>query len=200
MKRKIFILILYIIFFISLILYIFNKLSFFDNLIYNFIIQFKSNNITKFMKIITFFASTKFILFIMLILLLFSVFKVKKAYILSISIILNAIINNIVKIIVRRDRPIDINLVKEPTYSFPSGHTMIAVTLYGFLIYFIIKSNLSKYLKVFLICILDLLIYLIMLSRIYLGAHFASDVVSGFSLAFANLLLFIEYLERKKVL
>ena len=50
------------------ILVYFNKLVFLDTLVYNFVISFKSNNMTYIMKKITFLASSKFIIFMCFIL------------------------------------------------------------------------------------------------------------------------------------
>ena len=77
---------------------------------------------------------------------------------------------------------------------------MAAVVFYGFLIYLIRKSKLDKKYKILVSIILSLLIILIMMSRIYLGAHYFSDVIAGASLATSYLLLLIDMLERRNVL
>ena len=136
----------------------------------------------------------------MIIFFILSFIKGKIFNIINLLIIGETIINRIIKIIVRRERPILINLVEESSFSFPSGHTMVAVTLYGFLIYLINKSKLNKRVKIILNICLILLISLIIISRIYLGVHFFSDCASGIFLALAYLLTIINVLERKKIL
>lgn len=201
MKRKICFIIFILLFFMFLGLYLVNKVTWFDDFFYNNIINIKSDTVTKFMKIITFFASTKFVILFMFISLVFYIVKRNRIYfIFDIIILFEVLINNITKLIIGRERPILINLVTETSYSFPSGHTMVAVVLYGFLIYLINKSMINNYLKVLFSILFSILIILIMLSRIYLGVHFASDVFAGMSLSIAYLIFMIDYLERRKML
>lgn len=178
-------------------MYLTNHVNFIDTTIYELIIKLKSDSFTKFMKFITFFASTKFITSIVIILFIISLFKGKLPLIVNWIILGEMLINNIIKVIVKRDRPTLINLVTETTYSFPSGHTMIAVVLYGLLIYLCNKSNINKKFKIIFSVLFTILIILIMMSRIYLGAHFFSDVIAGACLAMCYLLLMISILERR---
>lgn len=200
MKRRILIVSAILVFILFLMLYLFNKVNFLDTFIYDLIISLKSNRFTKFMKFITFLASTKFITSIVILLFILSFFKGKLPLIINWIILGEVFINNIIKVLVRRERPIIINMVTENTFSFPSGHTMAAVVFYGFLIYLIKKSKLDKKYKILVSIILSLLIILIMMSRIYLGAHYFSDVIAGASLATSYLLLLIDILERRNVL
>ncbi|WP_174728776.1 phosphatase PAP2 family protein [Mesobacillus harenae] len=64
-------------------------------------------------------------------------------------------------------------------YSFPSGHSLGSLIFYGFITYFIIRSELKKSIKWVAACLAGLLVVLIGMSRIYLGAHFPSDVIAG---------------------
>jgi len=200
MKRRYLIIVCILVFFIFLGLYLVDSVKGIDDLIYNFIISIKSDYMTNIMKFITFFGSTKFIVFLMIIFLILGLKRKKVFNIINVIIIGEVILNNLVKIIVRRDRPELINLVHETSFSFPSGHTMVSVTLYGFIIYLISKSKLSNKLKTLFIILLTLLITLIVISRIYLGVHYFSDCMAGIALALAYLLLCIEILERKKLL
>lgn len=71
----------------------------------------------------------------------------------------------------------------ESSYSFPSGHAMIAVAFYGFLIYTIAQQR--RWLRVervYLYWFLVPLIALIGVSRVYLGVHYPSDVLAGYAL------------------
>ena len=200
MKRKYLIIICILVFFIFLGLYLVDSVKGIDDLIYSFIISIKSDYMTNIMKFITFFGSTKFIIFLMIIFLIMGLKKKKMFNIINVIIIGDVILNNLVKILVRRDRPELINLVHETSFSFPSGHTMVSVTLYGFIIYLILNSKLDKKKKCMFISLLTLLITLIVISRIYLGVHYFSDCIGGIALALAYLLLCIEILERKKLL
>lgn len=75
-------------------------------------------------------------------------------------------------------------------YSFPSGHSMVSMAFYGFLIYLIYNNIKNKYIKWILICSLSILIILIGISRIYLGVHYTSDVLAGFLLSISYLVIY----------
>lgn len=174
-----------------------NNISGFDNAIYNLLTIFKNDIVTIIYKVITFFGSTAFIITLCLLFLLVF-WKQKRGFAISLCLIGSTLINNIIKLIVRRERPLDLIMVEESTFSFPSGHTMASVSMYGLLIYLVWKSNLSKKLKILLSTLLALLILFIAASRIYLGAHFASDIVGAVLMSSIWLILFISFIEKKK--
>ena len=86
------------------------------------------------------------------------------------------------------------------TYSFPSGHSMISVAFYGFIGYLFLHSKRDKKIRIFVIISAMILTLLIGISRIYLGVHYASDVLAGFVLSLAYLILFVSifYNEKKR--
>lgn len=99
---------------------------------------------------------------------------------LSVGILLNLGIKHLVE----RARPaMETVLVAETGYSFPSAHTMAATCFYGFLMVLVFRSEMKSMLKYALMTLLALVISLVGLSRIYLGAHFFSDVLGGFFLS-----------------
>ncbi len=72
-------------------------------------------------------------------------------------------------------------LVHEPLASFPSGHAMLAFCVYGLLAWQVWRAPWSGHLKVSLVALLTLLVVGIGLSRVYLAAHYPSDVAAGFA-------------------
>ncbi len=112
----------------------------------------------------------------------------------GIAIILNlliaTILNLVLKNILQRPRPNEFRMIDETGYSFPSGHSMISMAFYGFLIYLIYKYVKNYNVKVALIILLSFLITLIGISRIYLGVHYTSDVLAGFLVAISYLILY----------
>lgn len=93
--------------------------------------------------------------------------------------------NELLKIVFDRPRPAGINLIELPdSGSFPSGHAMISCSLYGMLAY-LIKRKMRGAAKKWLIASFYLLIAAILLSRAYLGVHFASDILAGAFLGLA---------------
>lgn len=199
-KNKKFAIVSFIMFLIFLILYLTNNINSTDEVIYRFIMNLESDLATKCMKLITILGSIEFIIFIVFILLILSIFKGKVPIIIIYLITGESLINFIIKNIVKRERPNVLRLVFEDTYSFPSGHTMVSIVLYGFLIYLIIKSKLGNKIKIILSIILGLIPILVMISRIYLGVHFFSDVMAGMFLSITYLLLAIDIIEREKKL
>jgi len=105
----------------------------------------------------------------------------KEAWIFLMTLAGGAIINNLLKVIIKRPRPILISpLINETTYSFPSGHTMNATVLYLFIVFYIFKFLKGNKFRWIYMGSLMCLVILIGVSRIYLGVHYVSDVVAGF--------------------
>ena len=156
---------------------------------------FKFNVSTPIAKFITNFGGAIFV--ISLTTILFFVIKDKK---IGISIITNlgivTILNQIIKFIMQRPRPTEFRIIEETGYSFPSGHSMVSLAFYGYLIYLIYKYVNNKHLKRTLIIILSVLICIIGVSRIYLGVHYTSDVLGGFLISFAYLIIYIELVNK----
>lgn len=186
MKRRIVCIISFILFLVTVIL-ITNDNKYFDNYIIN-LFKYKSDILTNIMKIITFLGSALSI--ILLTVLLIIVVKGKRNKILIlINVIVTTLLNQLLKNVFQRGRPFD-SIIEESGYSFPSGHSMVSMAFYGFLIYLVYKSNI-KY-KGLIVGLLSVLIVLIGISRIYLGVHYPTDVIGGFTLSLSYLLLFID--------
>lgn len=197
MKRKILIIILIVLFIILGILASFNLTSDFDNFIYNMIISLKNDNLTKIIKVITTLANTKsIILYNVLIVIYILIKKNRKLMIIPINSLLSVIINNIFKIIFRRDRPLLIALIDESGYSYPSGHAMISILFFGTLSYVIGKSNI-KY-KTLIRISLGIFIILVGISRVYLGVHYVSDIIGGYLLGMITLLTVISIKKKEQ--
>ena len=130
-------------------------------------------------------------------LILFIVIKNKKiGLLIGTNLIVVTILNQVLKFILQRPRPTEYRIINEIGYSFPSEHSMVSVAFYGFLIYLIYKNVKNKYLKLFLIIMLSLLIVMIGISRIYLGVHYTSDVCAGFLISISYLVLYINLANR----
>lgn len=173
-----------------------DKTIYIDSAVYNYI----SNNIinknrTEIVKMITNITSPIMVIITLLILVL--AIKDKK---IKISLVINllgiTIINNLIKVIIARPRPEINKLVTETGYSFPSGHSMVSMAFYGYLIYLIYRYIKNKYIKWSLIVLLSILICLIGISRIYLGVHYTSDVLGGFLLSISYLVVYISLIKK----
>jgi undecaprenyl-diphosphatase len=111
------------------------------------------------------------------------------------------LVNHLVKSLIGRPRP-DASLVEIMTRvnheSFPSGHVTFFIEYFGFmffLAYVLLRRGAARRAS---LIILGLLIALVGVSRIYLGAHWASDVVGAYLAGSAWLLLMIEVYRRLK--
>lgn len=188
MKKKRIIVVLYTLFLIDLFLVITKQTIYIDELMYQSIISIKNPAITSIMILITDLASTRFIIFANCVLILLCFFLKKTKWLLiTISSIYSGITNSFLKMVIKRIRPIGIALVVENGYSFPSGHSMIAMLFYGMIFYLIAKHKLKGYR---IICtILGIYIFSVGISRIYLGVHYASDVIGGWLFGSASVLI-----------
>lgn len=151
---------------------------------------------TPIVKVITNLGGTIFLISLTVFLLL--IIKDRKMGLcIAFNLGLSAVINHIFKLIVQRPRPDEsFRLIEEYGFSFPSGHSMVSFAFYGFLIYLIYKNVKNKYVKYLSIILLGLLVLLIGTSRIYLGVHYPSDVLTGFLVASLYLIIFISLINR----
>ena len=109
-------------------------------------------------------------------------------------------LNPLIKLVFQRSRPTLDHLVSEHSFSFPSGHSTGSMLLYGTIIFLLPQFIKQKTTCVFLQIILSIAILLIGISRIYVGVHYPSDVLGGFSLGLAWLFLtYPIYLEKRFV-
>ena len=175
---------------------LYNDIANFDNVVYNFVAKFISEPLTDVALIITTLGSAYVILPICLILIIVFWKKIE-GIVIFINLIISFLANQILKRIVARPRPTEYRIVEELGYSFPSGHSMVGMAFYGLLIYFIYRKVKNPYIKWASCILLTILIFLIGLSRVYLGVHYASDVLAGFCISAAYLALFTQVIAHK---
>jgi undecaprenyl-diphosphatase len=107
------------------------------------------------------------------------------------------IFNHIFKMIVHRPRPpLELQIVVQPgNYSFVSSHTFITCSLWGLVIYYLLKYCKNKILKYAGITIGILWMGFVGFSRIWLGVHNPTDVLGGYFLAVILLLIYINLIK-----
>lgn len=141
--------------------------------------------LTTLMQMITAFGGEIVLTFAVIVTILFLVRKrVQDALIFSFILFVGIELNLFLKIVFSRPRPNLLPLVVETTYSFPSGHAMNSFIFYGSLSYFVFRKLANKKLAGVLIAVCFFLIFAIGVSRVYLGAHYPSDVLAGFATGF----------------
>lgn len=165
-----------------------------DTTIYQFLHQFSSTFVTNFFKVVTHLAGGYILVGICIIVFL-AIKKKKFFYIISLNLINTILCNQGLKLLFTRERPPELAVISESGYSFPSGHSMAAMSFYGFLIYITFRSNLSSKYKWMISVLLSVLILLIGISRIYLGVHYASDVIAGFCISVSYLIIFTKMIK-----
>ncbi len=174
------------------------ELSFFDDGIYRFLSQFITEGATNYMIFISFLGSWLVLVFLASLSLIILWEKKKYSFygkMIAINLLASYFLNIIFKLIFQRERPDIMRLVDISGFSFPSGHSMVGISFYGFILYLCYKfiKGRWRYISVFLLAVL---IALIGISRVYLGVHYPSDVLAGFSAGLAWLAIFIVIIER----
>jgi undecaprenyl-diphosphatase len=115
-------------------------------------------------------------------------------------IIGSSLLNVMLKLLFQRERPTIDRLVEAIGYSFPSGHSMAAFSLYGALAFLIWKHITTVFGRVMVIIVSSLFIVTIGVSRIYLGVHYPSDVIGGYLMSAcwltSSIWFYQSYLER----
>ena len=99
--------------------------------------------------------------------------------------LIEGVLNYMVKVAVRRPRPpqdlVDVMTIMN-SYSFPSGHVMFYTAFFGFLLFLVYIFVHTRWQRYLLMVPLALIIALVGVSRMYLGEHWASDVLAGYLL------------------
>lgn len=169
------------------------ELSIFDNTIYAFVGSFITEDMTGFMKFLSFIGSGTIMSLITAIVII-AMYKKKYAtygWMTGVNLLASTVLNYVFKIIYQRERPNILRLIDITGFSFPSGHSMVSLCFYGFIAYILWTKVKSKW-RFPLVFLLIALIVSIGISRIYLGVHYASDVLGGFSAGLAWLAVFIQ--------
>jgi len=135
---------------------------------------------------------------------LFFIFKYRLEALFLLLSSLGSILNFGLKLWIDRPRPTAdmVEKITEASHqSFPSGHTVHYVVFFGMLLVFVLKIKpIPVWAKVTISILCLVLIFSVPFSRVYLGAHWASDVIAGFFfgiLVLSGLLYFYFKLQEK---
>ena len=100
--------------------------------------------------------------------------------------------NELVKVLVERARPDLLKpIVAEHGYSFPSGHSGLSMVGYGIAAVLVAHSLVPRAIKLVTALAAGCLVVLVGISRVYLGAHYPTDVAAGWLAGGAIVLLFV---------
>jgi len=165
-----------------------NELVFFDQRVGVAIISWRASWLTPIMKGFSNLGSTPVILFIIITLTVLGILYRRfliDVIVLDICVGGGLGLTEILKATYHRARPPLPWLGMASGYSFPSGHTLITMTIYGFLAYLIIRNRQHLHYGIPLALILIILAVGVGISRVYLGVHYPSDVIAGWAIAAA---------------
>lgn len=115
---------------------------------------------------------------------LFFIFKYKKEGLFVLFTMVSGLVSSGLKVLINRPRPTEdlVRIIEKAKHqSFPSGHVIFYVTFFGML--FLIMRHHKHFKKMVRLPVMYLCIFLVFtipLSRIYLGAHWFTDVTAGF--------------------
>jgi membrane-associated phospholipid phosphatase len=134
--------------------------------------------------------------------LFFFIFKYRKEALFILLTSAAGLLSTLIKILVNRPRPTEpmVRIVQKVSQqSFPSGHVLFYIVFFGFLTVLMYDlKTIPKIMRVAVSTISLVLIFTIPFSRIYLGAHWFTDVLAGFLLGILSLYLLCFFYFRKK--
>ena len=180
----------------------YGNLSPFDLGIYHMVAKGISKPMTEVMLVISYLGDAPFSKMFIIGWLIFSL--INRKYLpywsfIVINLAGSSTIKSLLKNHFQRERPDILRLQEIGGFSFPSGHSINSMVLYGLLIFIIIKEVKLVKLKYIGVFICGLMIFLVGLSRIYLGVHYPSDVLAGFAVGFSWLSFFLIWVEERPI-
>ncbi|HEY0582962.1 MAG TPA: phosphatase PAP2 family protein [Chloroflexota bacterium] len=156
-----------------------------DNTAFTYVHQFSSPTMDTIMRALSFMGSEAVLIIGVLLLLLFLAQRRWGAAVILVVVTVGAqLLNNVLKAVFHRTRPAPVDaIISAQQWSFPSGHAMVSAAFYFYIAYLCwrIVPGVWRYV---LAAALTLLVLLIGISRIYLQAHYLSDVIAGYLVGF----------------
>lgn len=108
----------------------------------------------------------------------------------AVNLVLVFLLNQTLKFAIQRPRPDGFQLAVEQGFSFPSGHSMVAMAFFGLLVWMVWRYEPDRATRIACAAAFGAVIVLVGVSRIYLGVHYASDVLAGFCVSLAWLAIY----------
>lgn len=154
----------------------------FDRLILEYLHKNPNPSFFSMMQFISFIGSEKFLFPAMGLLILYMLYR--KRYNTSIQLFANTLgsflANHLLKQIFQRTRPLEFMQVNQGGLSYPSGHSMVTVSMYLAIAYLLTRNQTNKKRKSLVYGLMIIVILTMGLSRMYLGVHWPTDIIGGY--------------------
>lgn len=136
----------------------------------------------KMMEGVSYLGSEKFLVPIMLIIIVFNLIKknIRESIFLLVNTLGSFTLNSLIKQIFQRTRPFDFSLVKQGGLSYPSGHSMVVMSMYLSIFYLLTRKEEDKNKRILIGLVIGIYIVSMGVSRIYLGVHWPTDIIGGY--------------------
>lgn len=174
----------------------------FDTVVRQYIYGMRSHGLTVLLKTVTYMGNSRTVTLICCIFLAIPRSRMTFGLPLSAASLLAVSIQKVLKVAFHRQRPdLSLHLISQGGYSFPSGHSFTVLIFYGMMIYLCRRYIKDRRIANLITVLLSCLIAAIGFSRVYLGVHFPTDVLGGWSLGVSMLMIFIScllYVQRAK--
>ncbi len=169
----------------------------FDDAVRYRVYSMRSDKLTVFWRFITHSGDRYVVIILGIILLLIKSLREKYGVKFALAALSSTALYQIMKYIFQRPRPdLTLRLIEQGGYSFPSGHSMNCLVSYGILISLLLRYCENRRLAKLLSFGLGLLTILIGFSRVYVGVHYPTDIIGGWSLGIAVLVAMIYAFEK----
>lgn len=164
----------------------------YDDVVIQWINKVSSTSLTKIMEVISMIGSSEAVLLLTFVITV--IFLLKRdlfhtIFFLTVSVG-GVVLNFVLKFLFQRERPGEMSHIEVfnfsldiPSYSFPSGHMMRVTILLLFLVYVSYRFMRQTGLKVLAYVVFTLILIGVALSRLFLDAHFLSDVLAAMSIS-----------------
>ncbi|HSK93685.1 MAG TPA: phosphatase PAP2 family protein [Candidatus Angelobacter sp.] len=104
-----------------------------------------------------------------------------------------SLLNGTLKRVIARERPeLLAPMLTESGYSFPSGHSALGMVGWGVLAVLVSRTRLPRVARIGIVAVFGLIVFLVGVSRVYLGVHYPTDVIAGWLLGAVIVVLFAQ--------
>lgn len=162
----------------------------FDNAVMEFFYGIRKPGLDTLMELITYMANWETIVIICLLLICFPQTRRKAGISVSIAALLSTLVKAVIKTAVARPRPEEsLFLIEQSGFAYPSGHAMTGMAVYLLLLVLTREYITDSKKKNLLSVIFVFVAFAVGISRVYLGVHFPTDVIGGWALGTATVIV-----------